>query len=160
VKETAMLEIKRIEAAETPYLYEERSCKNDPAAVGAAMGEAFGHVWAFMTANQIKPAGGALSVYYTFDPSVMTFRAGFTIGKDDATKANGAIKADVTPAGPALTFTHIGPYSGLRASYQELMRYMAQNGISPRPPMWEMYLNSPEQVPEDQLQTAVFAPVA
>ena len=152
-----MLEFKQIDVQETPYLYEERTCSMDPADVGKTMGEAFHNVLAFLNANQIETTGQALSVYYTYDPEVMTFRAGFSVSEDDLAKAKGTVRADKTPAGKVLTFTHVGPYTGLRDSYGKLMEYIAANGLNLGAPTWEVYVNSPEEVDESELRTDIFA---
>ncbi len=151
-----MLEFKETEVDETPYLYEERNCSMDPSDISKTMGSAFQNVMSFMQANGIETTGKALSVYYTYDPMTITFRAGFSVSQEDATKARGAINADVTPAGRVLTFTHIGPYSALRQSYGEMMKYIEDNGRKLGAPTWEVYVNDPKQTPENELRTDVF----
>lgn len=145
---------------EMPYLYEERSCSMDPQDISSAMGEAFVCVMKFFKNHNIESAGKVLSVYYTYDPKVMTFRAGFSVAKEDAAKAEGAVKAAVTPAGRVLTFTHLGPYSDLRKSYAEMMKYIEDNHLKLGTPTWEVYVNNPETVPEAELRTDVFVSLA
>lgn len=144
----------------TPYLYEERSCSMDPEDIGRTMGEAFQSVMGFMQSHGIAPAGEVLSVYYTYDPEKMTFRAGVSVSADAMAKAEGAVKAAQTPAGRVLTFTHVGPYSGLRDSYSEMMTYLEKNELKIGAPTWEVYLNDPRAVPEDELKTQVFVSLA
>jgi len=150
-----MLEFEMTDVEEMPYLYEERSCSMDPSDISAAMGETFQSVYGFMSGKQIAP-GAALSVYTTYDPEKMTFRAGFSVSPDDAAKAGGAVKADATPAGRVLTFTHVGPYAELRNSYAKMMTYMESNGLQPSAPSWEIYVNDPATTPSDKLETKVF----
>ena len=90
----------------------------------------------------------------------MTFRAGFSVLPEDLAKAEGAVKADVTPAGKVLSFVHTGPYSELRNSYGEMMTYAEQNGLKIRAPAWEVYVNDPATVPEEELRTDVFVSLA
>ena len=149
-----------VQVEETPYLYEERTCGMDPKDIGAAMGEVFHNVMAFMKAHGIAPAGQAMSVYYTYDPDKMTFRAGFSVLPEDLAKAEGTVKADVTPAGKVLSFVHTGPYSELRNSYGEMMTYLEKNELKVGAPTWEVYLNDPRAVPEDELKTQVFVSLA
>ena len=149
-----------VQVEETPYLYEERTCGMDPKDIGAAMGDVFHSVMAFMKAHGIAPAGQAMSVYYTYDPDKMTFRAGFSVLPEDLAKAEGTVKADVTPAGKVLSFVHTGPYSELRNSYGEMMTYAEQNGLKIRAPAWEVYVNDPATVPEEELRTDVFVSLA
>lgn len=155
-----MPEFEIIDVEETPYLYVERSCSHDPKEIAEAMGSAFGEVWAFMQSQGIAPAGGALSVYYSYDPDVMAFRSGFTIARDDIGKASGPVKADVTPKTRAVHGTHIGPYAGIRQSYGEMHAYVQAQGVEFTPPTWEIYMNSPDQVPESDLVTELYQTLA
>lgn len=155
-----MLAFKQIDVEETPYLYEERSCSMDPADISQAMGAAFQNVLAFMQANGVETTGKVMSVYYTYDPQKMTFRSGFSVSKEDAAKAKDAIKADATPAGKALAFTHIGPYATLRNSYAEMMKHIEDNSLEMRAPTWEVYVNDPRTTPEAELRTDVFCKLA
>ncbi len=155
-----MPEFEVVEVEETPYLYVERSTTHDPGEIGAAMGSAFQEVWGMMQAEGVAPAGGALSVYHSYDPEKMAFRAGFAIGRDDMAKAAGAVKADVTPAGRVVHGTHKGPYSGLRASYGEMHGFVQAEGLKWTAPTWEIYLNSPDQVAEEDLVTELYQALA
>jgi len=143
-----------------PYLYEEHECGMDPQEVSASMGETFRNVMDFMKSNGLTSADKVLSVYHSYDPNRMTYRAGFTVSKEDAAKAKGDVKAATTPAGEVLTFTHVGPYSGLRDSYGEMMRYLEDNGLKIGAPTWEVYVNDPSTVPESALRTDVFVSLA
>lgn len=154
-----MLTFELTDVEETPYLYEERSCSMDPSDIGAAMGDAFHSVMRFLDGKGIA-AGEVLSVYYTYDPDKMTFRAGFSVSPEDAAKAEGAVKAAATPAGRVLTFTHVGPYSGLRESYAAMMAHMEANGLKIGAPTWEVYVNDPATTPPEKLETKVFVSLA
>ena len=155
-----MPEFNMTEAQEMPYLYVERSSGMAPEDIGAAMGRAFGDVWDFMQAHGIAPQGPALSVYYTYDPETVTFRAGFVVGREDLNRADGAVKADVTPAGRVVHFTHKGPYSELRTSYGKLMEYIEDEGLTMGAPSWEVYVNDPDRTPEDELITEIYVSLA
>lgn len=147
-------QLKDVETAS--YLYEERSCSMDPDDISATMQKAFGNVMQFLKSHNIKPSGAPLSVYYTHDPNEMTFRSGCFVSEEDAVKAEGAIQSASTPAGEVLTFTHVGPYARLRNSYGEMMTYLEENGLKVGVPTWEVYVNDPSVVPEEELRTDVF----
>lgn len=153
-----MLKFEMTDVEELPYLYVERSCSMDPSDISATMGDAFHSVFGFMQDKQITP-GAALSVYTTYDPETMSFRAGFSVSPDDAANADGAIMAAATPAGRVLSFTHLGPYAELRNSYGKMMAYMNANGLTPVAPSWEIYVNDPETTPPDKLETRAFVSV-
>jgi effector-binding domain-containing protein len=149
-----------IEVSETPYLYVSRTCSMDPEDISDSMGGAFGEVWRFMQSRSIAPAGGALSVYHEYHPERMAFRAGFVVDRADLSKATGPIEGDVTPAGQVLHFVHKGPYRTLRDDYGLMMQHIERLGRAPGAPTWEVYLNGPDDVPEDQLLTEVFCVLA
>lgn len=144
------------DAEETPYLYVERSCARAPEEIGAAMSSAFGEVFGFMQAHGITPAGAAISVYTSYAPDVMEFRAGFIIARDDMGKADGAVQADVTPAGRAVHGTHTGSYAKLRDSYGQMHGFVTAEGLTFVAPTWEVYMNDPSSVPEDELVTELY----
>jgi effector-binding domain-containing protein len=156
----AMAEFEVIEVPEKPYLYKEAECSMDPAEISKAMGVTFQAVYDFIQAQGITSAKEALSVYYSYDPNKMRFRAGFTVSPEDAAKAAGEVKADVTPAGRVVHFTHVGPYATLRDAYGEMMGWMQAEGHEMRPPTWEVYVNDPTQVPEAELITEVYTRIA
>lgn len=151
-----MPEFKLIKASETPYLYVTKTSSMEPADISAKMGEAFEAVWAFMQAHGVNPAGGALSVYADYSPDQMEFRAGFTVSRQDLAKAEGEIKGDVTPGGELLYFQHKGSYATLRDDYGLMMQHLKSIGREMGVPMWEIYLNSPDQVPEADLLTDIY----
>jgi effector-binding domain-containing protein len=151
-----MPDFKVITVSETPYFYVTKTSSMAPDDISGKMGEAFRDVWAFMESNHIRPAGGALSVYYDYSPDSMTFRAGFTVNRADMAKAQGAVSGDVTPAGEVLYFQHKGSYSTLRDDYDLMMQHLKTLGREMGTPAWEVYLNAPDQVPEAELLTDVF----
>ncbi|WP_299726484.1 GyrI-like domain-containing protein [uncultured Tateyamaria sp.] len=155
-----MTDYKLVEVDAQPYLYCERSCSMDPGDISQNMGMAFQAVGDLIAEKGITSAGKALSAYYTYDPQVMTFRAGFFVSAEDAKKAEGDVKGDVLPAGKVLNYIHRGPYSMLRISYGDMMEYLAKNGMTAGAPTWEIYLNEPDEVSsEDELETEIFVTV-
>ena len=155
-----MLEFKRIDVEAMPYLYEEHRCRLDPVEMSTHMGEAFQNVLGFIQSHGLTPTGAPLSVYYSYDPEEIVFRAGFPVSAEDAQKAEGTIQAAETPAGNVLSFYHLGPYEGLRESYGVMMQYLEANGLTLGAPTWEVYVNSPDEVPAADLRTDIFVSLA
>ena len=151
-----MPEFEKLTSDELAYLYVERETSLDPADIGQAMGSAFEAVYEFMMRNSIAPLGPAVAVYDKISPEGMTFRAGFVVAKPELAKANGDVKADVTPAGPAVHFTHKGSYDRLRDSYDAVMKAVVAQGISLKSPKWEVYMNDPGTTPEAELVTECY----
>lgn len=155
-----MPDFKLTDVSELPYVYVERTCPMVPASISEEMGKAYGDVMAFIQANGLTPTGPALSVYYAYDPNTVTFRAGFFVSADDAKKASGNVKADMTPAGRVVNFTHLGPYSKLSESYGKLMGWLQDEGLALGAPTWEVYVNDPDTTPEDELRTDIYVSLA
>lgn len=75
---------------------------------------------------------------------------------------SGEIKAKVVPGGSffAARAVHEGPYSGLTQTWEDLMKWVEQEGcVFESVPMREIYLNMPMEVPENELLTEIIAPV-
>jgi effector-binding domain-containing protein len=152
-----MSKYKMVKVEEQPYLYNEQSCSMDPSDISKAMGVAFTKVGELVGKKGITSAKKALSVYYTYDETVMTFRAGFIVSAQDAAKAEGDVKADVLPAGEVLNYIHRGSYATLRVSYGEMMQYIEDNDMTVGVPTWEVYIKSPDDgVPEDEFETDIY----
>lgn len=151
-----MPEFEKLTTEEIGYLYVERESSMDPVEIGQAMGSAFEAVYAFMMRNNITPTGPALSVYDDMSADGMKFRAGFAVAKADIAKAEGDVKGDVTPAGPAVHFTHIGSYDTLREGYGAVMKAVAKQCITLKSPTWELYMNDPGTTPEAELITECY----
>ena len=77
-------------------------------------------------------------------------------GAFGAAKAEGDVKADVIPAGEVVTTTHIGPYANLNVSHQALWSHIEEAGLTPSMPVWEIFVDDPTTVPEDELKTLLF----
>ena len=151
-----MTDYTMVDVAEKPYLYVERHCSMNPEDISKSMGEAFGTAGAFVHSNGIAFTGSALAVYYTYDPEKMTFRAGFFVSAEDMQKATGDVQGASTPAGNVLKATHIGPYSKLRDTYGVLMQELEKQGKPAGAPTWEVYVDDPDSIPEDNLRTDIY----
>lgn len=157
-----------IDVTPAPYLYIDRTARVDGRTdgrmageeIGKAMHSGLGEVWGFMEHHGVPPAGNALAVYDDNDEGVMPFRVGFIVAPHDMEAAQGAVKAAMTPGGRALHFTHTGSHMGLRHAYEDMMGYMAAEGLHPVAPTWEIYLNDPNDVHEEQLLTECYQALA
>lgn len=149
-----------VQTSAQDYLYVDRTTPMEPAEIGKAMGEAFGAVMGFMQQKGIAPAGPALSVYDTYDPNEVSFRAGFFVAPADAAQADGEIIAGQTPATRALALTHVGPYSELHTTYDAMMAYMQAKGLEIGAPTWEIYVDDPDTTDPAELRTGIFVTLA
>lgn len=155
-----MPDFELIDVREIPYLYVTRSCRMDPDTIAREMNSAFVDVLSFMQRLGIKQVGPPLSVYNSFDPELLTFRSGFMVLREDLARADGEVKAAKTPAGTVLHFRHEGSYKALRDDYARMLEHVARLGRQIDAPTWEVFLNNPDQVPEDELLTDVYSVLA
>ncbi|WP_421852760.1 GyrI-like domain-containing protein [Oricola sp.] len=79
---------------------------------------------------------------------------------DDATKAAGSVRADRTPAGKVVHYTHVGPYKRLSESYHKMMGWVRMEGLRLAVPTWEVYVDDPDTTPEKELRTEVYVAVS
>ncbi len=153
----ARFEIVEVEA--TPIVFVSRTSRMAPEAIGATMGEAFGALAAFICGRKITPAGPPLAHYHGYDEKEIRFDVGFPIVPADREKVEGEVKAGETPAGRALKTVHTGPYAQLKETYNEIMKHMEAEGLSPAGYSWEVYVTDPDKTPEDRLVTEIYFPL-
>jgi effector-binding domain-containing protein len=155
------MNIETVDAKSGPILYVTRSASMAPEAISGVMGEAFGTMGAFVGRAGIAPAGPPLAIYRDWDERTgrMKIDIAFPVGREDAAKAEGEVKAGHSPSGKALRVVHCGPYDKLRDTYGEIMAHMKKAAL-PMPPMsWEVYVGDPETTPPDDLVTEIYMPV-
>ncbi len=142
-----------------PYVYVEKTC--DYSEIGQAMGEAFGAVFGFFGEKGITPLSAPMSLYTAMpDGPKLTFRAGAMVSAEDAAKADGEITADEIPAGDALHTIHVGPYASLSKSHGALWKHIETQGIEPKMPVWEIYVDDPDDTDEEILRTEIYRALA
>jgi effector-binding domain-containing protein len=63
------------------------------------------------------------------------------------------------PAHKVVSVLHTGPYSECEGSYAKAMDFIGKNKLAVAGPFRELYMNSPEEVPESQLLTEIQVPI-
>src|SRR5437868_15429069 len=91
-------------------------------------------VWPFIRGNGIAPDHNV--VIYRNQGAELT--AGVRVANDTPAPPAPLILA-TTPGGRAVHFRHVGPYSGIPSSVQQLFGWCASEGIEVVEPMWEVY---------------------
>ncbi len=150
------MQIETIEAVGQPFLHTTRTSGTKPAEISAVMGDALREIGAFIGQAGITPVGPPMAIYRTWEAAETTFEVGFPVALEDADKEAGSIETGVTPEGRALKAIHTGAYADLSRTYEVLQEEAAKAGI-PQPRIaWEIYMNDPGSVPEDELVTEVY----
>ena len=124
-----------------------------PPAIGVAMGE----VEAAMRTAGVGLAGPPFARYLAFEPRIRA-EIGFPVLRP--APHVGRVFPGRLPGGRVATIVHIGSYDGLEATYGVLTRWLAELGLSPTGPLWEVYWSDPDAEPDPATwRTEIFAPV-
>ncbi|NWH07999.1 MAG: SRPBCC family protein [Alphaproteobacteria bacterium] len=142
-----------------PILYVTSSAPaNDSAAIGQALGKAYGQIGAYMQKNGIAMAGAPLAITLSHESGTWRFNAAMPIASAPATAptAEDGVMLGETPAGQAVKFVHKGPYSAMAASYDAIAAYMKANNLAESDMSFEEYVSDPADTPEADLITNIY----
>lgn len=103
------------------------------------------------------PIDAPFVAYHKIDKDNLEVDLGFPVskgfpGKEDIERGN-------IPAGNYATAMFKGPYSKLGHTYNEILKWIDDNGYKPVGTYYEFYYNSPDEVAEDELLTKVSIPI-
>ena len=133
---------------------------SDGLAIAQAMGAAFMQAYGFIQSAGIDALSAPISVYTEMPSAKMVFRCGFFVTEEDAVKAEGEIKADQIPACKALHALHVGPYMNMKDTHGAIWAHAKASGLSSTMPVWEVYIDDPEKVEPEKLQTEIYHSLA
>ena len=63
------------------------------------------------------------------------------------------------PDGKVAKIIHKGPYQDCGPAYERLYAWLGENGKRIVGPTREIYLNDPNEVPQEELLTEIYAPI-
>jgi effector-binding domain-containing protein len=126
-------------------------------ALPAFVGEAYGAIAQYLGQLGQAPAGAPFAAYYNMDMQDLDMAAGFPVARP--LPAQGKMQPGEIPGGRAAMCLHVGPYNQISAAYQALGEWMQAHGHEATGVAYEFYLNSPDEVPPEALQTQVVFPI-
>ena len=104
-----------------------------------------------------QPQGPPFSLYHGMPTDTVDVEAGFPV--DGPITAVDGVTPGSLPGGRVVEATHLGPYDELPQTYEEIIAYMKEQGLTPSSDMWEVYLSDPEQEPDPATwRTQIFWP--
>lgn len=120
------------------------------------IGEGYGKLAAYL-----KELGELLSdvpyvAYHNMDMNDLDVEIGFPVSKALPDRDN--VKAGVIPAGKSVFCMFRGHYSEMEPTYEEMMKWLLDNGYTPLNTVYEHYYNGPE-FPESEMLTMIVMPV-
>jgi len=123
----------------------------------SVLGEAYDLGAKYITEQGGEFAFAPFVAYYNMDMNDLDVEIGFPVKQ--ALPGKGTIQPGVIPAGKQVTCFYKGPYEGLQAPYDAMAQWMKEKGLEPVGTSYEFYLNDPQQVPPEALETIIMFPV-
>lgn len=115
-------------------------------AIAQAFSPAVSELMAALHAQGIVATGPLISYHLTMPGEVFDFDIALPVGQEVA--ASGRVFASDLPAMTVARCVYRGPMEGLGAAWGELRHWMAANGHTARPLIWERYLVAPGATPD------------
>jgi effector-binding domain-containing protein len=100
---------------------------------------------AYLTQQGIEPAGAPFA-RLAFLGGVVAAEAGFPVGQE--IPGDGVVEPSTLPDGPAAVTVHWGRYDDLTHAYQACRDWLADHGLEPVGPHWEVYHTDPNTEPD------------
>lgn len=109
----------------------------------------------------LTPVGPPLGIFYN-DPTVvkeadLKWAIGFPVA--DGTKVAEPLIVKKTTFKKAAVYLHIGPYEESDKAYEIILKYIDEKGYKVIWPTFEKYLNDPQTVKPQELQSQIIVPV-
>ena len=147
------MEIKDMKEKLTLIIKTKTSVQDMPTILGAGYGEIMGYIQEIGA----QPTGEAFVIYYNMDMSNLDIELGFTVAEKHSDK--GRIKASNIPSGKYAVALHVGPYNTMTKTYDELNAYILKEGHEAKTWVYEVYLNNPQENPEEEAKTMIYFPL-
>jgi effector-binding domain-containing protein len=110
------------------------------------VGPGIGELMAAIAAQGIAPAGPCFAHHLRIDPDTFDFEIGVPVAA--SVVAAGRVTPGQLPAATVARAVYHGAYEGLGAAWGELDAWIAAEGHTPRPDLWECYVAGPESNPD------------
>lgn len=107
---------------------------------------AFSTVMAVAGKQGVQVVGPPFALYHGVPTDTIEVEAGFPTAS--AVEASDGVRPGILPAGRAAEAVHVGPYDTLPQTYDEVMRWVQEQGLHPGTNMWEYYLTDPAAEPD------------
>jgi effector-binding domain-containing protein len=126
--------------------------------IGPAMAEAFPKIYHAVVSAGVEPAGMPLAVYFDMSPEETTFECAIPV--PGPFTSSGEVEPSSVGGGEAAFAVHVGPYDTIGQTWAALMAWLAEQGRVAAGHGWESYVDEPGQVPDAELRTELYIPVA
>ncbi|OPX87688.1 MAG: Bacterial transcription activator, effector binding domain [Pelotomaculum sp. PtaB.Bin104] len=121
------------------------------------IGESYGKIMQYLSELVEPPADAPYTAYYNLDMKDLDVEMGFPVAKLFSEK--GDIKSGEIPQGKYVSAIYKGAYSQMEQPYNEMFKWIEENGYEQKGVYYEFYFNSSNDVPESELLTKIAIPV-
>lgn len=121
------------------------------------IGESYEKIMAHLSKMGEYPTGPPFTAYFNMDMDDLDVEIGFPVGK--SLPGVNDIQTTEIPAGRAGSCLYTGPYDKMKPAYDELTEWIMAHGFQSTGVAYEFYLNDPDQVSPDELQTQILFPL-
>jgi effector-binding domain-containing protein len=146
-------EIKELQAQPTAYIRERA-----PPDIGMVFGKLLGEVFGYLGGVGVQPAGPPYDRIHAMNADGFDLEVGIAVASP--IDGNGRVLPGELPAGRAAVTWHTGRYDQLSAAHGAIQAWIAEQGLEPAGPGWEVYHTDPSQEPDpSKLRTEIVYPV-
>ncbi len=117
------------------------------------LGEAFTAIMNYLTKIGEYPVDAPFVTYYNLDMTQLEIDIGFPVSKP--LPPEGEILPHDIPAGQYVVCLYTGPYEKMEPAYGIIMEWMNEKQYDASGIVYEFYLNGPDEVPPEKLQTRI-----
>ncbi|NLI91460.1 MAG: GyrI-like domain-containing protein [Peptococcaceae bacterium] len=121
------------------------------------IGESYGKIMGYMSELGEQPADAPYTAYYNLDMENLDVEMGFPVSK--AFPDKDGVKAAEIPGGKFACSIFKGPYSSMEGAYNQMFKWIEENGYQSTGVYYEYYYNAPSEVPESELLTRIVMPL-
>lgn len=121
------------------------------------IGESYHKIMEYLNELGEQPADVPFTAYYSLDMQNMDVEMGFPVSRPLQGKSD--IKAGEITQGKIVSYMYKGLYSAMEPVYNEIFKWISENGYQPKGVYYEYYYNSPSEVPESELLTRIVIPI-
>jgi effector-binding domain-containing protein len=151
----AAIEIRKV--APRPYVGIRRTVKHD--GIGPACSDILPRLAEWLGAQGRAPAGPPMVMYHSVDQKTGDFDIQPAFFVAAPVRGEGDITAGETAGGEALHALHVGPYGGLGETWAKVFAHAEALQREVTKSSWEVYLNTPADVPASELRTEIYVPI-
>ena len=123
----------------------------------ARLGQSYGAMMAYLGQLGKQPAGMPFSGYYNQDMEDLDVEIG--IPTAEILDGLGDIYGAEISAGQVAECLYTGPYNRMQPAYDQLIEFMAEQGVEPVGIAYERYIDDPAVVPQSERRTLIVFPL-